>query len=203
MSKRIGLYGGTFDPPHFGHLYLANEMMSRHQLDEVWFIPTAIAPHKVDQPPTSAPHRMEMVQRAIEGLPKFKMLDIEVKRGGTSYTIETINEILSNPDLSADSEFFLIISDELIESLGEWKGIKEIVQKVTLLIGRRSAEKSPLPATGTPTVDRAIKNGLNEMAVLEIRATDIRERVKNGFSCRHLAPAAVLSYLYDNQLYRE
>ena len=203
MSKRIGLYGGTFDPPHFGHLHLANEMMSRHDLDEVWFIPAATAPHKQGRKTASAAHRMAMVERLVEGLPKFRVLDIEVQRGGTSYTIDTINEILANPKLSEGCQFFLIMTDEYIEDFPNWKGMEEIVEKTTLLIGRRSAEKSPPPPTGMPAVDVAVKKGLNEMAVLEIRATDIRDRVAKGLSCRHLAPASVLSYLYENQLYKE
>lgn len=201
MSTRIGLYGGTFDPPHFGHLHLANEMMARYQLDEVWFIPTAIAPHKLERPPTPAAHRIKMVELSIEGLPHFKLLDVEVRRGGTSYTIDTIDEILADPEMSKDREFFLIMSDEYIATLKEWKGIKQIVEKVTLLIGRRSADKGPPPSTGLVIVDEAVKKGLNQMAVLEIRATDIRERVARGVSCRHLVPARVLSYVYENQLY--
>jgi nicotinate-nucleotide adenylyltransferase len=201
VKRRIGLYGGTFDPPHFGHLHLANEMLTRHNLDEVWFIPAAIAPHKLSRPPISVEHRVKMVELAIEGLPQFKLLDLEVKRGGTSYTIDTINEILNDPKLGAESEFFLIMSDEYLPTLGQWKGIEEIVEKVVLLIGRRSADRSPPPSTGIPAVDAAVNKGLNNMAVLEIRATDIRDRVRDHLSCRHLVPARVLSYLYENELY--
>ncbi len=194
MSRRIGLYGGTFDPIHFGHLQMAGEMMTRHRLDEVRFVPAYVSPDKVDRPPTDAKHRLAMVRLAIEGIPGYLVDEREIERGGPSYTVDTVRAL-------GQGNFFLIVSDEVAAEMASWKEIYEILEKTTLLVGRRTAEIKEIPVTGDGKVDEAIKKGYTPMPVLDIRATTIRERIKNKESCRHLVPAKVLAYVYGNQLY--
>ncbi|MBS0622233.1 MAG: nicotinate (nicotinamide) nucleotide adenylyltransferase [Verrucomicrobia bacterium] len=197
MMKRIGLYGGTFDPIHFGHLHLALELADRHALDQVLFIPAVISPHKLDSAPTSAHHRVAMVSLAIKDYEKFKLDDREIRRGGASYTIDTVKEIKQEQL----GNFFLLLSDEIVPSLPRWKGIEELIAQVPLLVGRRQTPRGQLPLVGHPLIDEAVKKGFTEMPVLEISATLIRERLAQGLPCDHLVPAAVLRYLFAHHIY--
>ena len=192
----IGILGGTFDPIHLGHLHMAQEILEQKGLSEVWFCPAAQSPHKT-RVPTDAHHRKKMVELAIAADPAFKLLDWELKREGPSYTIETIRQL---KERYPNEQFALLIADELVPTLPKWKEIHEILESTTLYIGQRVCEQV-LPATGDPLIDRAALEGYVEMAVLEIRATTIRQRVKEGLDCTPLLPAPVAAYIKEHNLY--
>src|SRR5436853_4449646 len=137
--KRIGLFGGTFDPIHFGHLNLAFELMEKRGLDQVWFIPTQINPFKMEVPPTSMEHRLTMVQLAIRDIPQFHLKDLEKKRPPPSYTIHTLQAFIAEEAYSpTPNQFYLLLGEDSLPGFFQWHLPEEIVKLVPLLIGLRS-----------------------------------------------------------------
>lgn len=203
MGKFIGIYGGSFNPIHFGHLNLASEMMEIHQLDEVWFCPTACSPHKESQNLISACHRLHMLHLAIEEEPRFLVSDIEINREAPSYTIETLNALTSlqvdqaNPDC-----FALILGQDAARHFYKWHQPDAIVNQVPLLVGRRSEGADALePFQGSSKVIEAITKGLTRTRLMEISSSEIRQRVLNNKYCYHLVPAKVMDYIIRHDLY--
>jgi len=207
MVKKIGLYGGSFDPIHVGHLNLATEIMEAHHLDEVWFCPTAINPHKTEQDPVSADHRLNMIDLAIENEPRFKISEIEIQREGISYTIDTLNE-LSEIQKSQDSEnpitFALILGEDSARNFHKWHKPEEIVERVSIYTGSRTDFKknnAGEPFQGSSNIKKALEKGLTKTRLLDISSKEIRERLLNKKYCYHLVPAKVMDYIIANHLY--
>lgn len=199
----IGIYGGTFDPIHLGHLSLAIDMMEKRQLEEIWFCPVGISPHKRDQPPTTVHHRLEMLQKALEGIPYFRILDIETKRQGPSYTIDTLYHVLGEEAKQTHSRnFCLILGDDAVPSFCRWHQPEEIVKLVPIFIGRRL--QKPLDfkeIEGDPAILSLLAQGMTDTKMMEISGTEIRKRLAAGLYCGHLLPGKVLDYIYANKLY--
>ncbi|MGB7978761.1 MAG: nicotinate-nucleotide adenylyltransferase [Chlamydiales bacterium] len=140
MRKRIGFFGGTFDPIHFGHIAFAIQLMEEHGLDEVLFCPAFCSPFKLAEPPVARPdQRLAMLQLALDH-PAFKLATLELDRGGPSYTIDTLRA-LQSPGV----EFRLLLSDEAAAHLDQWKETQELVRLAPPLIGRREI---PISSTG-------------------------------------------------------
>lgn len=199
--RRIGLYGGTFDPIHFGHLNLSLEIMERHALDQVLFCPACISPHRLDHASAPTHHRLEMVKRAIAPIPGFEVLDVEIVRGGCSYTIDTVRTLLSQDSSFADAQLFLILSDEAALSMARWREAEEIVSLTPPLVGRRITSSIHPPVTGNERIDAAFREGYSPTPVLEISASQIRERLRAGRYCGHLIPFSVFQYILENKIY--
>jgi nicotinate-nucleotide adenylyltransferase len=201
MGDRIGLYGGTFDPLHFGHLNLAIEIKEAHSLDQIWFCPAQMNPFKKNVNQTSAQHRLAMLKNALHDIDFFRILDTELQRPGPSYTVDTLQSLLTDDRYSSNT-FSLILGDDAIPGFFNWKMASEIVQMVPLLIGRRSANPLDFKALkGDPNICEAILKGLTQTKVMDISSTDIRKRIANGLYCGHQVPAKVLDYIYENRLY--
>ncbi|MCB1118333.1 MAG: nicotinate (nicotinamide) nucleotide adenylyltransferase [Chlamydiia bacterium] len=167
----IGLFGGTFDPIHLGHLNLALEMLENTPLDEVWFCPTFHNPLKVGQPCVAKPkERLEMVQLAIEGEPRFRCSDWEMNQGKEMYTVDVLRHLVKPPHA-----YHLIIGEDLVREFDRWKEPEEIQTLAPLLVGSRSR--------------------------FEISSTHIRERLQKRLSCAYLLPHKVLDYISQNHLY--
>lgn len=195
-----GIYGGTFDPIHFGHLNLAMELYETHQLAEVWFCPVQISPHKLETHPTPAHHRAEMLKLALEGIPNFHLTEIELKRQGPSYTLETLKTLMAQEKNSSHPrQFCLMMGDDALPGFFTWHQPEEIVKLVPILIGRRRLEFPEF--IGDPTLCVALKKGVTPTKIMDICSTDIRKRLKAGQYCGHLLPAKVVDYIYANQLY--
>jgi nicotinate-nucleotide adenylyltransferase len=197
----IGIYGGTFDPPHYGHLNLALEMAEIHHLKEVWFCPAKINPHKIEQEQEITPvaHRLEMVQLAIAGIPNFQRIDIEAYAPGYSYTVETLRQLQQQ---FPDKKFSFIIGDDAISRFFQWREPEQIIQLATLLVGRRSS--TPLDMSGLqgdPAICEAIRKGMTQTRLLEISGTEIRRRLSLNRYCKHLAPPNVIDYICHHHLY--
>ncbi len=193
--KKIGLYGGTFNPVHCGHLNLAFELMEKGGLDEVWWVPTYRSPLRMDDILAEPRLRYKMVELAVEEIPQFKVLDTEINMLQPAYTIDTVKEILEK---HRDKQFYLLLADETIHSLMEWKDPLELVKLVPLLIGRRAGGKLPhFPEE----IEAAIKKGMLETSMLDISATKVRERIRKRLYTAHLIPTKVLDFIYVNQLY--
>ena len=198
----IGIYGGTFDPIHFGHLNLAVELMEKGGLDEVWFCPANLSPYKMEGSQVSAEHRVNMVEFAIGDIPQFKLLDMEVNRKGPSYTIDTIETLLALENQQENPrEFRLLLGDDNIAGFFHWHRIEELVRLIPILIGCRHSIRHRLEHQGSTTVYNAVTNGLVETSMMDISSTAIRERVGKNLYCGHLLPAKVLDYIYKNRLY--
>ena len=185
--KKIGIFGGTFDPVHHGHLILARDAIEALELDNVIFIPAAISPHKLQQTPTPAEIRLEMLRAAIEGEPRFCLDPLELERPAPSFTVDTIAELKAR---EPDAEFIYLIGEDNLAQLPTWHRFSHLSQMVHFAILARSGLNAIHPY---PVVRRH----------LDISGTDIRNRVASGRSIRYLVPPAVEKIIRDRQLYRE
>lgn len=197
-GKRIGLYGGTFDPIHFGHLNLAVELMERHQLDLVYFSPAYLSPHKMDQHPISSKHRLKMVELAIADYDQFQLLDVEIDRQGPSYTIDTIHYLRFRHQ---EDKLFLLLGNDAIPTFHKWHRVEEIVAEAEIVIGNRVTLTPSFPTEAPRRVREALAHGLTLTSMVEISATRLRERLSQKLICQHLLPKIVLDYIYTNHLY--
>lgn len=187
--RRIGILGGTFDPPHLGHLIIAEEVRLALGLEEIWFIPSQEPPHK-NNAFTSAVTRVEMVQKAIEGNSYFKLNTIEVDRLGRSYTSDTL-KLLKNEH--PDDSFYFIIGADMVEYLPKWYNINELLEMVSFVGVKRigSELETPYP----------IK--MVDIPYMEISSTMIRERICKSSSVKYYLPEAVIRYIKEKRLYEE
>jgi nicotinate-nucleotide adenylyltransferase len=202
----IGLYGGSFDPIHFGHINLAIEMMEQCHLDEVWFIPARLNPHKEKSLPASPEHRLRMCQLTLAAIRGFYVIDDELRRPGVSYTIDTVASIIAAySHLGAHRPTFkLIVGDDAIESLPRWHRVEDLVHLVPLLVGGRNSLSSHShlhKLQEGDAVGLAIKSGLVKTRRIDISSTDVRARIGMGKYCGHLVPEKALDYIYANGLY--
>jgi len=190
MTK-VGLFGGTFDPIHHGHLITAQSVKEIRNLDKIIFIPSYISPHKKDVKSTPAEHRLKMIRLAIEGVDFFDCSDYEIKKGGVSFTIDTIREFKKYYD-----EIEFIIGYDNIFTFHTWKDPDEIMKLARVLVLKR---KSSHPITFE---DKYVRQAIFvQTRGIEISATDIRERVRKGLPIHYLVPEKVKEYIYNFNLY--
>lgn len=185
-KKRIGIYGGTFDPIHHGHLILARESLETLGLEKVIFVPAAVSPFK-DAPAARAEMRLSMLRAAIDGETGFTMNDCELRRPPPSYAIDTVEEIRKQ---EGDVDISYLIGEDNVPQLANWHRFKELQTMVRFVV---------LDRTGLNTKH-------NYQAVhrkIDISATDIRKRVASGRSIRYLVPPAVEDIIRRQNLYRE
>ncbi|MDQ6419052.1 nicotinate-nucleotide adenylyltransferase [Paenibacillus sp. LHD-117] len=186
---RVGIMGGTFDPIHIGHLIAAETALEACGLDEVWFIPTATPPLKEHAPGERADDRLEMVSAAIAGHDRFRVLDIELRRGGVSYSIDTVKSLR---ELYPDHSFAYIIGSDRINDLPEWHSIGELAELVTFIgLARPGTEARP----GLLPDELRCRLTFADMPAIGISSTDLRERLSQGGSIRYLVPDAVYAMI--------
>jgi nicotinate-nucleotide adenylyltransferase len=191
---KIGVYGGTFDPPHVGHLILAEAAREQLQLDKVMFIPAGDPWRKSDRIVTSAHHRLAMTLLAVQGNPAFEVEDYEVVREGPSYTVETL-EILHD-HLGADADLYLILGEDALADVPHWHEPERLVELSTLAVANRRGVSMPkLP------FDRARVVPI-EMPGIDVSSTELRQRAFKGLSLRYQVPDPVLRYVEANGLYK-
>ena len=192
MSK-VGIFGGTFDPIHLGHLITAQSVREIRNLEKIIFIPAFISPHKSDVKTTSAEDRSNMIKLAIDGIPFFDYSDIEIKKGGVSYTIDTLKELKKIYD-----ELEIIIGYDNIFTFYTWKEPDEILKLAKIIVLKRKSSHPP------EFEDKYYKHAVFvQTRGIEISATDIRERVKYEMPINFLVPPAVMEYIYKHKLYIE
>src|SRR5262245_52585236 len=212
---KIGLFGGTFDPIHWGHLRSAEEVSETFGLDRVYFIPASIPPHKRGQTTTPAEDRLQMVRRAVAGNRRFSVSTLEIVRVGVSYSIDTIRAFDAKKQ-KGDSLYFIIGLDAFRE-IGTWKDFAEIFPLCNFIVTSRpgSKEKDLLKGTGVAVkkhfcYDFKTKNYRHrsgtliffiELTDIAISASEIRTLVKQGKSIRYLVPSAVEKYITRRGLY--
>lgn len=195
MTKKVGIFGGTFDPIHFGHLNLAICMMEACDLDEVLFVPTSLSPFKENAPPkASAEHRKVMVKLAIEPVKKFRILDWEMQTQGPTFTIDTVRKLSSDPSL----QIHLILGEDHVASFPRWKDVEDLIRLAAPLIGTRElGDLSQLPVE----FQEKLRNAKIQVPSFEISSTNIRSRLSQKKYCGFLVPPVVLEYIDKNQLY--
>jgi len=196
----IGVFGGTFDPVHMGHLIVAEEVKARLNLAEVLFVPAGQPWLKANNLISPAEHRIRMVRLAIADEPYFKLSTMEIERAGPSYTVETIAELKSQIE-AGDKLFFILGWDNLIQ-LPQWHEPSRLVRMCRLV---------PVPRVGYPSPDfdalEAAIPGLSQSIIMldtpqiEISSSEIRDRVARGLSIHHLVPEPVEGYIKEHRLY--
>ena len=194
----VGILGGTFDPIHHGHLAIAEEAREALGLERVLFMPAALPPHKPGQPVTDPVHRLEMVRLAVAGNPAFEASDLEVLRGGASYTVDTLEA------LRADGlqQPWLILSSEALALLPSWREPRRILELARLAIVPRGGF-DPL---GPAWVEAAFPGAAGRATflpgpLLPISGSVVRRRARAGRSVRYLVPDAVAVYIAAHRLY--
>jgi len=193
---KIGLFGGSFDPIHNGHLQLARWTTNRLLLDSIIFIPAAIPPHKQLMNLAHSTHRHRMIQIAIENYPEFDVSDVELKREGVSYTIDTIYYFQKKLSLKNDNLFLIIGADSLLD-FPNWKDPVKILLSCQLVVLQRPGVN----------MEQAVAEFKQQAIILQsplikISATEIRNRVKEGDSISEFVPDGVARYIYEHDLYQ-
>jgi nicotinate-nucleotide adenylyltransferase len=195
---RLGLFGGTFDPIHLGHLIMAEQCRESCALDRVWFVVAGAPPHKLGGR-TAVTHRLEMVRIAVAGHPAFAVSEIEASRPGPHYSVETLESV--HRDSPDDDLFFLIGADSLAD-LPSWREPARIAQLATIVVvnrpGIEEADPSNLPDLG-PGSRRLVSVTIPQIG---IASTDLRRRLAEGRSIRYLVPRGVEAYIEAQGLYR-
>lgn len=192
--RKIGIMGGAFDPIHVGHLLVAEAARDQFGLEEVWFMPSHLPPHK-RQAGVSCQMRLEMVAEAIAGNPAFKPLDIELVRGGISYTIDTMKELKG---MHPDIEFYFIIGADMINYLPKWEGIEDLVNMVKFIGLQRPGSMLDLDTLPQFIEDAVL---LAEMPLVDISSSLIRRRMAKGQSVRYMVPESVYEYMIRSGIY--
>lgn len=197
---RIGIYGGTFSPPHNGHLQAARAFMEQMWLDILYVIPTAVPPHKEMDVPVSAKDRLEMTRLAFSGLEGVYVSDMEIMRGGRSYTVDTLRELSGE-----DRRLFLLCGTDMMLTLDQWRSPEEIFKLCYPVYIRREADKTLDGLIVQKISDYHQKYGKVVRRIvtdpIELSSNEIRTRLADGKKISHLVPSAVETYIRDNHLY--
>lgn len=196
----VGILGGTFDPVHSGHLILAEVAREQLNLNEVLFIPAGQPWLKVERTITPAKHRLQMLRLALDATPYFRTSEMEIKRSGPTYTIDTINALKKR--LSDEDELFFILGQDNLMQVPQWHDAPELIKRCYLVAAPRPGEKKPdLKALEAEIPGIRQRVMLMKEPLVDISATDIRERVARGLSVRHLVPEPVNRYIKEHRLY--
>jgi nicotinate-nucleotide adenylyltransferase len=189
--RRVGLFGGTFDPPHAGHLALAECARDRLRLDEVRFVPVGEPPHKQRRDLSPAANRLAMTRLAVRGVPRFEVSTIETRRRGPSFTVDTLRRLAAE---RPRAQLFLLIGADSLDDLARWRDPEEIRRLATLVVARRPG------ATSRP--GRGRKVTWLDCPEFDVSSSEIRRRVRTRRSIRFLVPEPVRAYIERHGLYR-
>ncbi len=189
---RTGIFGGTFDPPHIGHLIAAQDAGTELALDRVLFVPAAEPPHKQGQNITSASIRLEMLEAALRDQARFEICTLELQRAGPSFTVDTLRAL---HERWPDQELYLLIGADQAHTLPSWREPQHIARLARIVsLSRLGVEALLAPQ---PLVQREVR-----VTRIDVSAHDIRQRVARGRPIRYLVPAAVEAFIYERGLYQ-
>jgi nicotinate-nucleotide adenylyltransferase len=189
--RRIGLFGGSFDPVHLGHLLVAQAAREELELNRLYFIPATQSPFKPDSKPTPANERLRLLRLALAGKDWCEIDEQEIKRGGVSYTIDTVRAYVSR---YPETRLFYLIGADHVPQLPKWREAGELARLVEfVVIPRPGQAETPFP---TPFRGRTLAG-----FPLDVSSSQIRARVKSGLAIDHLVPASVAESIRNNRLY--
>jgi nicotinate-nucleotide adenylyltransferase len=193
-GENIGILGGTFDPIHVGHLLAAQDTMEALTLDRVIFVTASIPPHKTGKGISPAETRLAMVKLAVENNPSFYASDIEIRRSGPSFSVDTVEDLKCN---FPNSEFFFLVGEDNLPEIWAWKEPERLFGLCRMVVigrpgGRNPARDMDLPG---PVITLNIHR-------IDLSSSEIRRRVREGRSIRYLVPSDVERYIYEKRLYR-
>lgn len=190
----LGLFGGSFDPVHHGHLLLARDALEQLRLDRVIFLPAKISPHKLDQPPSSGADRVALLEAALRGQEGFALDTRELRRDGPSFTVETLREYRHE---FPEATLHFLVGDDNLPGLDTWKDSAEIPQLARIVLLSRNPATTSIPGTtpdaGFPVIRRQV----------EISSSEIRNRIAQGRSIRYMTPPCVCEEIQKRGLYRD
>lgn len=197
-EKRIGILGGTFNPIHLGHLMIAEMALEAFCLNRVIFVPAKEPPHK-DTDVIDAKYRLDMVQVAVLDNPNFVVSDVEMKRDGKSYTIDTLRYF--REVYGANTKFFFIAGTDTIQSLPSWKYIEDLLDICEFIGAIRPGATDDIGETIEWFGQRGSRIHILEVPEMKLSATDLRYRLRHGLSTRYMLPRLVYQYIKDHKMY--
>jgi nicotinate-nucleotide adenylyltransferase len=200
---RLGIFGGTFDPVHLGHLIMAEHCREQASLDQVWFMPSAQPPHKQGRHLTPFDLRRDMLELAVAGHAAFQVSTLEQELGGLSYTVRTLAEIHRR---QPGDDLFLMLGSDCLPDLPGWREPTGIVARATLLVVARPGfafwSKSQLQEALRLPADVSLRLQTVDVPLVDVSSSDLRQRVALGRSIRFMVPRAVDCYIHQHELYR-
>jgi nicotinate-nucleotide adenylyltransferase len=200
---RLGIFGGSFDPVHYGHLLLAECCREALRLDEVWLVPAAVPPHKQARDLAPGKNRLEMLELALAGNDQLRASALEIERGGVSYTVQTLADI---HERHPDATLFLLMGADSLRDLPTWREPERICELSLPAVVRRGGSPEPDFSLLGPFVSAErlaeIRANQVEMPLVELSSTDLRQRASAGLSLRYRTPRAVEKYIETHGLYR-
>jgi len=200
---RVAIFGGSFDPIHFGHLWIAELSREAMQLDEVLFVPTATSPLKPNGPVATNEQRLAMLRLAISGHSAMRVDTREIDRGGTSYTIDTVRSLQQE---RPDDQLFLLVGTDAFNSFDQWKEPAELLSIITPIVLRRGGDQAADWALAERLAGKvradAIRASALDLPMIEVSSGELRARVHEGRSIRYRVPHPVESFIAAENIYR-
>jgi nicotinate-nucleotide adenylyltransferase len=201
---RLGIFGGSFNPVHYGHLLLAESCREACRLDQVWLMPALVPPHKQSTEIAPAKARLEMLELALSGNEQLRPSAMEIERGGVSYTVETLTTLAAE---RPEAELFLLMGADSLADLPTWREPARICELALPIVVRRVGSPEPSLAALEPFLSAerlaAVRQLQVAMPLIGLSSTDLRRRAAAGQSLRFRTPRAVEKYIETHQLYRE
>ena len=196
---RVGIFGGTFNPPHLAHLICGQEAYLGLGLDRVMLVPARIPPHKAVEEEPGAEHRLELCRLAVRGDERFEVSDLEMDRSGPSYTVDTLQELHSR---APDNELFLIVGGDIAAGLPEWHEPEHVLSLATLAVAKRRGTPQAKIEQALSGLRGGDRSRFFAMPTIGLSSTMIRRRVSSGTPIDYFVPEAVSHYIHHHQLYR-
>lgn len=199
--KKIGVLGGTFDPIHNGHLSLAADAAKLVNLDKIIFVPAKLQPFKLDKKVTAPEHRLAMIQTAVEETPEFAISQYELNTPGISYTCNTMRAL--QQELSQQSRLYFITGTDAFLKIRKWKNAEELLQNYSFIVGSRPGYKEAELTECIEEIRKVHNTDITKIKnrMLDISATEIREKRRQGESLEDLVPPEVERYIKEHGLY--
>ncbi len=212
---RIGILGGTFNPIHYGHLHIAEEVLQGCELDQIWFLPTCRPPHKQLADDVSFARRLAMVELAVQERPEFLAVDIEGRRGGTSYSVETLEELRRE---YPEHQFYFIMGLDSFQEISSWKEYSRLFELAHMVVTARPGFSGaleqflPVAIADRFCYDAESKKLTHDAGFTvselthtsrDVSSTEIRQRLRQGKSVDRLLPALVIEYIKAHRLYQD
>jgi nicotinate-nucleotide adenylyltransferase len=196
----IGILGGTFNPPHMGHLVMAQEALDQLDLDRVVFMPVAVPPHKEAREDPGSEARLELCRLAVAGDERFEVSPLEVERGGASFTVDTLREL---DDVEPEHDLTFIVGGDMAQSLPAWREPEAILALARLAVAEREGVRREDIARRLEPLHDGSRVVFFDMPRIDISSSSIRRRVAEGRPVRYLVPDAVAQAIDEHGLYRQ